>query len=734
MGGALRVWLLGLLCVAVWALSGQGPFSVAGQDAPSTEFSASRAGAVLARLLGPQHPHPAGSAEDAAVHDRLLAELARLGVPFHTITGMSCAGRTPVISCATVSDIVAEVLPAPNSGDKRKAILLMAHLDSVAAGPGAADDASGVATILETIRALKSDTQADRQKNHPVIALFSDGEEAGLLGANLFLNDLGWRNRIGMVINAEARGNQGPSYLFQTSAGSSKLVDLYARSVAHPATSSLYGEIYKYLPNDTDLTPFLQAGFPGVNFAFIGNVADYHTPLDRRENLSPATLQSQGDNVLGLTRGLLDAEFGTLKSGDAIDLDIARSWLPRLPLSFALPLAVTAFILIVLAGWFSPRGRPQPRRPLAEFLMPLLLLTGCIAAGFALSAVAALVSGNGDPAFAHPLPLRIGLAFAAWALALLTMRSAGVMACWLWLALLGIVAAIFAPGFSPYFIFPGLVAALLLLLTPGAGRSTALFLAALAAMIVWLSLAANGEAIMGLAGHPLLMLASAMALTALLPVLAAQKMGEGAWRASIILSLAIALGAAVVQGLQPAYSASQPLRLNLRYVEKDGKSRLLADPVSRLPQRLRAAAAFSQTPQPLAGFLGYVAPMGHVQFSAPSATVTHRDNLVALDLHGSDAATGMVLVVPTGLQDVKVGDVHLPARGGGVTIRCGTADCASAHLVLNFSGPVPNSLLLLEQRPGLPPGAAALARARPDWAVQSGQGDTSFVAADVAIP
>jgi hypothetical protein len=733
MGGVLRVWLLGLLCVVVWALSGQGPFRVAGQDTPSTEFSAARADAVLARLLGPQHPHPAGSAQDAAVHGRLLAELARLGVPFHTITGMSCAGRASVISCATVSDIVAEVLPGSNAGDKRKAILLMAHLDSVAAGPGAADDASGVATILETIGVLKSGAD-DHPQGHPVIALFSDGEEAGLLGAKLFLNDLGWRGRIGMVVNAEARGNQGPSYLFQTSTGNSKLVDLYARSVAHPATSSLYGEIYKYLPNDTDLTPFLQAGFPGANFAFIGNVADYHTPLDRRENLSSATLQSQGDNVLGLTRGLLDADFGALKSGDAIDLDIGRSWLPRLPVSFALPLAVTDFILIVLAAWFTPRGRPHPRRPLAEILMPPLLLAGCIAAGFALSGVAALVSGNGDLAFAYPLDLRISLAFVTWALALLTMRSAGVMACWLWLALLGIVAAIFAPGFSPYFIFPGLVGGLLLLLTPGAGRSTALFLAALATMIVWLGLGANGEAIMGLAGHPLLMLAAAMALTALLPVLAAQKMGEGAWRASIILSLMIALGAAVVQGLQPATSASQPLRLNLRYVEKDGKSWALADPVARLPESLRAAAAFSQTPQPLAGFRGYVAPMGNVQFPAPSATVTHRDNRVALDLHGSDAAAGIVLVVPTGLHDVKVGDVHLPAGGGGVTIRCGTADCASAHLVLNFSGPVPDSLLLLEQRPGLPPVAAALARARPDWAVQSGQGDMSFVATDVVIP
>ena len=41
--------------------------------------------------------------------------------------------------------------------------------------------------------------------------------------------------RIGAVINVEARGNQGPSYLFQTSAGDGRLIDLYARAVPHYA-------------------------------------------------------------------------------------------------------------------------------------------------------------------------------------------------------------------------------------------------------------------------------------------------------------------------------------------------------------------------------------------------------------------------------------------------------------------------------------------------------------------
>ena len=42
--------------------------------------------------------------------------------------------------------------------------------------------------------------------------------------------------------------------------------------------------------------------------AFSENVAHYHTPLDRRENLSTTTLQQHGDNMLGVAE-LLDDDL-----------------------------------------------------------------------------------------------------------------------------------------------------------------------------------------------------------------------------------------------------------------------------------------------------------------------------------------------------------------------------------------------------------------------------------------
>ena len=60
-----------------------------------------------------------------------------------------------------------------------KAFTLMAHYDSVPFGPGAADDGAGVVTLLETARALK----AGPPLKNDVIFLFTDGEEAGEVGA-----------------------------------------------------------------------------------------------------------------------------------------------------------------------------------------------------------------------------------------------------------------------------------------------------------------------------------------------------------------------------------------------------------------------------------------------------------------------------------------------------------------------------------------------------------------------
>ncbi|HJR57463.1 MAG TPA: M20/M25/M40 family metallo-hydrolase [Rhizomicrobium sp.] len=538
--GTGRIWLLGVSALGIWFLSvhGSGRPAVRPADAPATEFSAVRADAILARLLGPELPRSSGSPEAAAFRARLQAELAQLGIPHQAITQESCRSRrNGQRVCLPVTNIRAVLVPGENPE-----VLLMAHTDSVPRGPGAADDASGVATILETMRALKARGLAGRR---PIAALFTDGEERGLFGAYAYAGDAVNRARTGVVVNVEARGNQGPSLLFQTHVGDAPLIDLYARAAPHPATSSLYAEIYKILPNNTDLTPFLEAGIAGANFAFIGNARQYHTLQDRRESISPVTLQHHGENVLALTDALSRTDPATLKGGGAIYLDILGRWLPRLPASWALPLSVLAFVGIAVAGWYTPRERRLPQLPVLAALTPLFLLLLCVGVGFGLHMLAGLIGGSANPSLENPLWLRLALAFGVWAAALLTARWAGAIACWLWFAGLAVGSAIFLPGLTPYFLFPALVAAPLLLLTIRSGRGTALFVSALTALVIWLGFNGGSEAIMGLAMHPIFTVTAGFALLSLLPLMAGRRLGGSA-----LASLAVALAFAVVAGFQ----------------------------------------------------------------------------------------------------------------------------------------------------------------------------------------
>jgi hypothetical protein len=717
-----RIWALAALAAGIWLLSayGQSRPEALGLSAPATQFSAARADAVLGRILDQQRPHPAGSAESAAVRRRILKELAALNVPAQVQSRMSCFSepRWGSISCGTVNNIIAEAVP----GSGRQ-IVMVAHTDSVAAGPGAGDDMSGVATIMESIRALKARGRVE----HPIVALFTDGEESGLLGAAAYLRDRQARGRVGAVINMESRGNQGPSYLFQTGPGDARLIDLYAHAVPRFAASSLYREIYKYLPNDTDMTPFLAAGATGYNFAFIGNAAQYHTPLDRRQNIDPRSLQQHGDNLLELADALGHTDLAALHGGNVIYLDILGRWLPRLPQRWSLPLSIAAFGIIALAAIW--RRRHTMRRSLLAVAAPPVLLAGSIAMGYGLHGLAAWISGHADPSFAHPVWLRLSLGFGVFAVALLAARAATATACWLWLASLAIVCAIWAPGVAPYFLFPCLVAAPLLLASVGRARGLAVFLAALAAMLVWLGLNQGSELIMGLVMHPLFTITAAFALLPLLPLLATAK----SWKLSAALSLVLAVGLAVTAGLRPAYSIAAPQRLNLRYVESEGKAWWLADPVARLPESLRSAADFSAAPRRMVGW-GYVAPAGPARYAPPAASVSRVGDAVTLDM--KTPGNGVTLMVPAEakLRSAQVGPVTIPAFGRRIALVCVTPDCGTTRIILQLGSPKRVSVELLSFPSGMPPDAAKLLKARPPEAVPSQEGDLSVLAAKIAVP
>ncbi len=760
MGGVARAAALVLIALAVWFLcysEGQ-PHRVADANAPAETFSAMRAETILARILGPERPHPVGSAENAAVRARIQGEFAKLQVQTETYSAFTCNTfrNAAFVSCATVTDIIADVVPGNG-----KAIVLLAHYDSVPAGPGASDDESGVATVLETVRALK----AERAKSlHPVIAVITDGEEGGLLGANAFLQNEKLKARVGAVVNVEARGTKGPSLLFQTSPGDGRLIDLYAKSVPVPATSSLYAEIYKVLPNDTDLTLFIRAGFPAFNFAFADNVRYYHSPFDIRANLDPGTLQMQGDNMLGVASALETTDFASLEGGNDIYVSLQGWLLPRMSAAWALPLSIVVFVVLALSLWiaygFSASGW---RSTLASAAMPLIVLLGSGLFGWGLSLIAQIVSGHPDPTYAHPLVMRAALALAVLTMTLLGSRmvpaGGGAAPSWLWMALLGIATAALLPGISPYFLFPALIAALLLAIAAAAPagwfnsfRQIALLAGALAALFVWLPLVVSGETLMGLRLHPLFTIPAALAAMTLVPLLAAPPMSRGVARAGIAVSAVAAFVLAIVAGLQPAYSKASPQRVNIVYLENGGApARWIADTswkgigTEPIPVPLLRAGPFSLDANAWDGLFsgsGYAAPAGAALYPLPEAQIvqdvaTNNAQIVELVLRASPSANGMALYIPEDAQLVSLdmrGQI-LQSNGwhGDTRVLCLTGDCREldVKLVLANTGRV--AIRFAEIRYGLPASGARLQAARPDTAMASQSGDETILANSVML-
>jgi len=194
------------------------------------QFDATAAKARLARILGDQRPHPADSEANDAVRTRLVAELRAIRLQPIVRDQNACNdfAKARLIACTRVRNVIARF--GPPAG---KALLLSAHYDSVPVGPGAGDDGVGVATLLEVGAILK-----DRPLKKPIILLFNEGEELGLIGARAFLADPISAN-VDSLLNFEARGVTGPVTMFETSQPNGPAIAAFSRAVARPYASSL---------------------------------------------------------------------------------------------------------------------------------------------------------------------------------------------------------------------------------------------------------------------------------------------------------------------------------------------------------------------------------------------------------------------------------------------------------------------------------------------------------------
>lgn len=727
-------WAVAVALVTTLAIRPDPP---ATPQAPVHAFSAFRCMEELKRLAPVPAPRVVGSPEDHALRQNLVARLRELGFETRTQTGRHCGIFG---NCADVTNVLAR---RPEASGPR--IAVVSHFDSVAAGPGVADDLANVAAAVEIGRALGADTQW----NADLLLVFTDGEEVGLFGGHVAMEHPLLDDAVAAV-NLEARGCCGPSLIFET-VGPSGAFARAMRSVPHPISSSLFSWIYGRMPNDTDLSVFRRHDRMGVNLAFIRGFRSYHTPQDDLEHLSRRSVQHQGETALALVRSLA-ADPPSADDGDAVWSDVAGSFVLAWAEWLSLPLAGAAIFLVgarVVRSWTE------------ELEFGVHFLRGITALGIAffgstlvaLGVMTLLWMQGGGLLPLHPAP--------GWALAGAGLTSLAVTAGsmkWVALnpdsngpeasghfliALLALLTAVVAPGLSylflPTALLAGVVGGFSANWQPDDPRRwlTALIIA-LPTLLFWsestlllidaLELAATGA--MGL-------VATMLTAALLGPLSFWTTWGHlGHWVRGAFVAGVVAFSVAAAW---PRFGPGHPRPQNLAYLQVGREAAWYADTTLAGLGPVGQLADFSPEAPPLL-YLGYRstarAPAELLDLPAPVVTSTRAPNgTVRLTVEPRRSGRFTLYVLPDSVRKASIEGTPAPAfplkqgRWKGRSLIGNFSDSdAPVHVELEpFPGTSPAEVVVFEVTFDLPPQAQPLLQARNEDGTQIQGGDLTLV-------
>lgn len=714
--------LIGLAALCAFAVARvTRPPSVVPATAADTVFSAERAMHDIEAIAA--RPHAIGMADHDRVRDYIMGRLVALGIKPQLQTTTAVGTREQ--EAGRVQNILAWL---PGTSATGKAVLLVVHYDGVEAGPAAADDGAGCVALLETLRALKARKEP---LAHDVIALFTDGEEAGLLGAAAFVREHPWAKDVAFILNFDVRGTTGRAYMFETGEGNRDAATAL-RAAGDVTAGSVFTTVYHALPNDTDLSELLALRVPAMNFAFVDGVQRYHTASDDAAHLDPRSVQHLGLQMLAVTRKIASEDLPRPKTGDAVFFDLPLLGLVVYPVGFAIPLALIALVLTVIVVRRDVKGVGIG----AVAMIVALALSGGLGWMVRLHGPAAW-SGTFAAALALAI-VAINLLIYAWATRWSSEIHAGALVVWL---ALSIVTSFIAPGTSYLFTWP----LLFTLIAARSGREIAWWIAAAVALLMLAGLAYTLAAIMlGVTGPGSAALAIVTALVVWLAAPLVMR-AAGGRRRSWPLPAAFA-GAAVVFAIigatTSAPSANTPLPSALVFAQNaDGGDALLGSidgasawaesvigpPLATPPEwalSLRRGALFSAKPQaranldpPTAKLLLDTLIDGArrviVRINAPPGTT-------ALSLRATGAP-----VVRTAI-DARVVDTTR-FRFHGRTWDWAFWNVPDSGVVFSIAVP-PGAhfdLAMVARRPGLP--ASVVVPPRPSYVVPRQTGDVSAV-------
>jgi hypothetical protein len=359
---------------------------------------------VLAETIGPR---PLGSPQEKAALTYFAEKLADFGcrVEWQPVTeGKGMLGSSAL---NTNSFNVIGRLP----GKTPREIIVGAHIDSASPEiPGANDDGSGVATIIELARVLA-------QEPHDATLVFVAfcGEESGLIGSKSFVEQYPLGN-VALMLQLDMVSNDSPLLLFVDTKKSQAPAWLVSSSI--DAFHSLgyrqieYPVFFQSLNNaiggaTSDHAPFLEKGIPAIGF--VTDISfPIHTPNDNLEYFEPAGLERSGRLILELVRKF-DGGQPEEKAGHYMlvligerPLFVPLVWLQML-IVLSLGIGLVAFVRLyrtrkIRVNWDEDKEAKKSWPKLLIINVIIILVMFCSLW------VMQRLSGQRTPWYAHPNP------------------------------------------------------------------------------------------------------------------------------------------------------------------------------------------------------------------------------------------------------------------------------------------------------------------------------------------
>ncbi len=284
-------------------------------------------------------------------------------------------------------------------GETEVGIMLVGHYDSrghigrygeLGRSYGAADDGYALGTMLEIAYLYK-----DANPKNSIYFLFTDAEETGLYGARMISTETELMDKIGFIINIEARGVSGAAYMFETSSNNLKVIDFY-RKANLPVSYSLATAVYQVMPNYTDFTEFLSIDKQGINFAVLEGLSHYHTPLDNYLEVNVSSIQHYGEQIEPLVKAYaMDEAYGDVDYFVSNQDAVFFTLFANVFVSYSETLAnimhiVTLLLFIGLVVWLYRQKAVEPGKVLHYTTRFLLVFVGFIVVAYGFAQLMAL--------------------------------------------------------------------------------------------------------------------------------------------------------------------------------------------------------------------------------------------------------------------------------------------------------------------------------------------------------